>query len=476
MIRRWLPDTVVTRAVAILIAALLAAHVIGYWTYKVGVDYVAGNTQDRALAERIVSIKRAISNLPGTSDRDRASHALSSASLEVHWSRISLVLSNAPLTERAAATAARLKELVPDLQAESFRIGFADDGATGETDAYKHMLLISVRLEDQSWVNFSAARVGAAAALEPRVIVLTVCFAIVVIIIAALLLSWVTRPLRNLADAAERFGIDTKPEPLAEDGPQEVRRAATAFNAMRERIRSLVSDRTQALAAVSHDLRTPITRVRLRSELIDDSATRELIDGDLAEMETMIDSTLEFLRAGESGEARRLVNLASIAETLVDDAIDAGRKAEFSGPESVVVNGQPIAIKRAIGNLVGNALKYGESVVVSVHPGAGLAEVVVADDGPGIREDKLDSVFEPFVRGEDSRNRETGGVGLGLTIARSIARAHGGDVTLRNRDGGGLVATMTLAGPAMPDNPQRPRPTAPGARPFTADRHAWSSP
>ncbi len=446
MLKRFLPDTVVTRAVAILVAALIAVHVMGYWAYRVGVSAVAERAQDRALAEQLVSIKRAVANIPNTAERDRAAHALSSSSLEVHWSQISLVLANAPLTKRAKATADRLKELVPDLAAESFRIGFADDGAiaSGEAEPYRHMLLVSMRLEDQSWVNFSAPRLGIMPPFDPALLALTVCLAIVIIVIAALLLAWVTRPLRDLAMAAERFSLDGKLDSLDESGPSEVRRAAQAFNRMRERIRKLVAERTQALAAVSHNLRTPITRVRLRSELLDDTVIRDQIDADLLEMESMIDSTLEFLKSGESAETRRLLDLSSIAQTCVDNAKEAGRDIAFSGKESLSVEGQHIALKRAVGNLIGNALKYATSVRVEARRDGAFAELVVLDDGPGVPSDKLESVFDPFLRIETSRSKETGGVGLGLTIARSIARAHGGEVMLANRVEGGLSALLRL--------------------------------
>ncbi len=206
----------------------------------------------------------------------------------------------------------------------------------------------------------------------------------------------------------------------------------------------LVAERTQALAAVSHDLRSPITRVRLRAEMLDDVAVRDLIDWDLAEMEEMIDSTLEFLRFGESTEAKRLVNLASIAETAVDNAADAGRTVSYHGADSVTVMGQHLALKRAANNLIGNALKYAQTVRVEIRSLDGFAELVVTDDGPGIPVESLDSVFDPFVRLETSRSKETGGVGLGLTIARSIARAHSGDVILTNNSSGGLLAKLRL--------------------------------
>lgn len=444
--KRLIPDTVVTRAVTILVAALFAVHLAGYWAYQIGAAAVADSARDRALAERLVSIKRAVSSIPNPAERDKAAHALSSSSLEVHWSQISLVIGNAPLTERAKATADRLKELVPDLAAEAFRVGFADDGAiaSGEAEAYRHMLLISMRLDDQSWVNLSTPRLGTVHPLDPKLLALVLCIGVVIIVIAVLLLAWVTRPLRDLATAAERFSLDAKPDLLDETGPLEVRSAARAFNTMRQRIQRLVAERTQALAAVSHDLRTPITRVRLRSEMLEDTTTRDLIGTDLAEMEEMIDSTLEFLRFGESTEVKRLVNLASIAETIVDDATDSGLTVSYHGADSVTVMGQHLALKRAASNLIGNALKYATTVRVGIRSVDGYAELAVIDDGPGIPKENLETVFDPFVRLETSRSKETGGVGLGLTIARSIARAHGGDVSLDNNPSGGLSATLRL--------------------------------
>nr|WP_054212147.1 HAMP domain-containing protein [Bosea vaviloviae] len=205
---------------------------------------------------------------------------------------------------------AKLKELAPDLAAESFRLGFADDGAlgSGEADAYRHMMLVSVRLDDGSWLNFSSTTLGATRHADWSVLAVTICFGVAIVVVAVLLLRWATRPLRDLALAAERFSLDQTPQPLSESGPAEVRHAARAFNTMRERIQRLVSERMQALAAVSHDLRTPITRLRLRSELMEDEATRDLVDADLAEMEGMIDSTLEFLRGGVSSEAIRPID------------------------------------------------------------------------------------------------------------------------------------------------------------------------
>lgn len=453
MFQKGFPDTVASRAILILVAALLAFHLVGYWAYRVGVESLASAQRDRGLAERIVSIKRAIAGIPQEPERDRAAHDLTSASLEVHWSKVSLVLGTAPTTERTAAMEAKLKELVPDLAAESFRLGFADDGAlgSGEADAYRHMMLVSVRLDDGSWVNFSSTTLGAAQHADWSVLAVTICFGVAIIVVAVLLLRWATRPLRELAVAAERFSLDQIPKPLDETGPAEVRRAARAFNTMRERIQRLVSERMQALAAVSHDLRTPITRLRLRSELMEDEATRDLVDADLAEMEGMIDSTLEFLRGGVSSEAIRLIDIVSVVETIIDDHADQGHLVNLGGVSQGRMLGRLLALKRAFWNVIGNAVKYGgQAMVVIAETPTGLA-ISIEDDGPGIPEGDMERVFQPFVRLEESRGRETGGSGLGLTIARAVVVAHGGEIALANRPEGGLRVTITLPCLAQPE-------------------------
>lgn len=443
--RLW-PDTVASRAILILVAALLAFHLLGYWAYRVGVENLATAGQDRGLAERIVSIKRAIASLPQAPERDRVAHDLSSASLEVHWSKVSLVLGTAPMTERTRAMEARLKELAPELAAESFRVGFADDGAlgAGEANAYKHMMLVSVRLDDGSWVNFSSSALGASQRLDWGLTAIMICFAVGIVVVALLLLRWATRPLRDLALAAERFSLDQAPQPLPETGPVEVRRAARAFNTMRERIRSLVTERMQAMAAVSHDLRTPITRLRLRSEFLEDDATRSLIDADLGEMEAMIDSTLDYLRGGASSEPLRAVDLASVIETIVDEHVDQGHSVSLVGLNSAPVQGRVLSLKRAASNIIGNAVKYGEAAKVSITDAGANFAVLVEDEGPGIAEADCERVFHPFVRLEESRGRQTGGSGLGLTIALAIARSHDGSITLENRPEGGLRVTLLL--------------------------------
>ncbi|MBE0532239.1 MAG: HAMP domain-containing protein [Rhodospirillales bacterium] len=252
------------------------------------------------------------------------------------------------------------------------------------------------------------------------------------------------KPLNLFTEAAERLGRDVNAPNLPETGPGDVRRAAQAFNLMQERLRAFVNDRTQMLAAISHDLRTPITRIQLRTEFIDDEEIRLKILLDLKEMETMIAATLAFARDEAMAEERTAFDLAAVLRSLCDAAATGPAKAAFDGPDTLTIVAGPVGIRRLFANLIGNAVTFGHTALVSAQVEGETVLVNVDDEGPGIPDAEMGAVFRPFYRLERSRNRETGGVGLGLAIARSIARAHGGDVTLVNRPEGGLRATVRL--------------------------------
>ncbi len=253
------------------------------------------------------------------------------------------------------------------------------------------------------------------------------------------------RPLTRLAQAARGLGENLRQAPLPEDGPSEVREAAQAFNAMQDRIRHGIEEREHFLAAVSHDLKTPVTRMRLRSELLTDANLRERFLRDLDEMQQMLGGALDFLRGKAADEAQRPIDMLALLESLVDDQAELGRDIRLAaGADAVRFVGRPQALRRAIGNLVDNALKYGRRATLALDDDGKLLRIVVEDEGPGIPEAELERVFEPFHRVDSSRNRETGGVGLGLAIVRQIALDHGGEVTLANRAGGGLRAELRL--------------------------------
>ncbi len=277
-------------------------------------------------------------------------------------------------------------------------------------------------------------------------------------VIAASLTLWAVRrliqPVATLAAAAEALGRDVNAPPLPEAGPVELATAAAAFNTMAARIRRFVDDRTFLLTAIGHDLRTPITRLRLRAEFMEDEEQRRRMLADLDDLQAMVAATLDFGRDATLTEPAVAVDLGALAATVLSEAGDARPDLDpaaigYHGPAHLTVTARPVALKRALTNLVANALNYGGAAHVTLEPARGgpqgsMVALHVDDAGPGIPPEDLERVFLPFQRLEESRNRETGGMGLGLPIARNIARAHGGDVTLVNRRAGGLRATVVL--------------------------------
>jgi signal transduction histidine kinase len=268
--------------------------------------------------------------------------------------------------------------------------------------------------------------------------------ALVILFFAIWAAHRVTRPLAHFAEAADRLGVDLRAPPLPEHGSRELRKAARAFNQMQDRLRRLIDDRTMMLAAISHDLRTVLTRLKLRAEFIDDPQQRDKAVADIDEMRAMLDASLSFARDDTAEEARTSVDLSSLLQSLCDDLSDAGSKVAYDGPSRLAYRSQPVAMRRAFANLIGNALKYGGEADVTAAGDARGVTVEIADRGPGIPADMREQVFAPFFRLEGSRSRDTGGTGLGLSVARGIVRRHGGDITLHDRDGGGLLARVTL--------------------------------
>ena len=305
-------------------------------------------------------------------------------------------------------------------------------------------LRTEVQLRDGSWARFDTLLPPASDGVPWRLLL-----ALGVLLAAVLLLSffavrWVTRPLHVLATAAEALGRDIHSPKLPEDGPREIRQAAHAFNTMQDRLARFIEDRTGILAAMSHDLKTPITRMRLRADLMDDEEMRRHFEGDLKEMEAMVTHTLEFMRGLGEGEQRQPVNVMALLESLQSDNEAMGRWVRIEGQAHAPYVGVVSLLKRCLANLVDNAVLYGGRATVTVEDGASTLTVRVRDEGRGIPESELEKVFEPFYRLEGSRSRATGGTGLGLAIARNIARGHGGDITLRNLPEGGLEAVLTL--------------------------------
>jgi signal transduction histidine kinase len=277
-----------------------------------------------------------------------------------------------------------------------------------------------------------------------RLAAILVGIGLVITMLAAWSIQRLTRPLSLFSEAAERLGREIDAPPVPERGPSEVRQAAQAFNQMAERVRRFVRDRTTMLAAISHDLRTPITRAKLRAEFIDDEVQQKKLLADLDEMESMIAATMSFARDDASQEPRQPTDLAALLRRIGEEMRETGKQVEIVAPDTMVAGCRPQAVKRVVCNLVQNAVVYGQSARVTLAADDEHVEICVEDEGPGIPVEDLERVFAPFVRLEESRNRATGGVGLGLSIARSIARAHGGDLVLTNKTPHGLVARLQL--------------------------------
>ena len=304
--------------------------------------------------------------------------------------------------------------------------------------------VVQVRLTDATLVTFDSRQPSVAVNWPGRLLVSLAVLLAAVFGVTLVAVRWVTRPLKTLAEAAQNLGEDINRPPLDEHGPLEVSRAARAFNTMQQKLAKFISDRTRIFTAMSHDLKTPITRLRLRAELLDDPALQAKFVKDLEEMEAMVGATLDFMRGLDHPEPAQPLDVMALLESLQEQARETGGDVRIEGTARAPFCGHPQTLKRCLANLIDNALKYGKAATLGVEDTAERLRIYVRDEGSGIPEAELERVFEPFQRLEGSRNRGTGGTGLGLTIARNIAQAHGGELVLRNRAEGGLEAVLTL--------------------------------
>ena len=302
---------------------------------------------------------------------------------------------------------------------------------------------LGVRQSDGHWLVVEPKPTFRFDSWQQRILLILLLSVIAVTPLAWLFARRLAQPITAFADAAERLGKDPRTPPLSISGSGEVVAAATAFNMMQERLRRYVEDRTAMVGAIAHDLRTPLTRLKFRIEAAPDDV-RPKLAADIDQMEAMIAATLGFVRDTNRPAERTKLELSSLLESVMDEAAETGGDATVERSEKVVIQGDPVALKRLVANLVENALKYGVRARGRVYAEDHMAIIEIDDDGPGVPTGEMERLFEPFYRGEPSRNRETGGIGLGLAVVRSLARAHGGDVTLHNREGGGLRACVRL--------------------------------
>jgi signal transduction histidine kinase len=443
------PDTLVGRTVLVLIAGLIVSQAAGVAIFSANRFQLESRLFGSHVADRIAAAVRLTEETPAV-DRAQVLRALDVPGLHVGWGAKPLVDENDAASESREVLSSLDRRLTGYTIHTS--VGRPPEAAPGPTpppgagmlrSLIAHgphpLLRVAVQLRDGTWLNFLAPDRPPEPLWRPGFYAPLLIGVLAVILLSVVAVRYAARPLRVLAEAAQRLGRDVGAPPVPEAGPREVRAAAHAFNEMQTSLRRFVEDRTQMIAAISHDLRTPITRLKLRAEFVDDDEQRGKMLADLDEMEAMIAATLAFARDDAAREPRAPVDIAAMIAGL---AADFG--ATYSGPQRLIVHAGPTALKRAFANLLENAQAYaGESRVTLTETRPGIT-LTIDDDGPGIPESELERVFAPFYRVEGSRNRDTGGTGLGLAVARSALHAHGGDVKLTNRSGGGLRVTVTL--------------------------------
>lgn len=426
--------TVVARVILVSLLGITLVHVLSLWMYQRALDQELSRAHEARLAERLISIKRSVALVP-REQRETLAHDLYSGSIEAHWNLNRGAVAGGPGVETWSGLSDQIRRLAEDTKSDDVVIGTSVD---------PHVALLSLRLPDESWLNVSLFAASHPHASGHGTLLSTSLMALGVVLMSLLMARWLTRPIREIADAVTLLSPEDAASAIPEAGPREVRHLARSFNDMSRRIADLITRRTQALAAVSHDLRTPLTRLRLRLDDLPDPALQQAMATDIDEMEQMVEATLSYLKGDQADEIRRPVDLVALLETIVNDARDMGSDATLAAPSHVVVNTRMLGMKRAFSNLVSNALRYGSRARVGVRNNDGDVVVTIDDDGPGIPADKIEVVLEPFVRLEESRNVATGGVGLGLTIAKNNIEANGGRLHLANRNEGGLTVTVVL--------------------------------
>jgi signal transduction histidine kinase len=436
---RLLPRSLVGRLGLVLVIAVIVAQGIAVAIFISETSRVSRALARTQAVDRMATLVRAIDAAPPSSRGDII-QAFESR-LHHYSARDMPRVAAAATGEEEQKIGQRLQRLTRN-RAHDARIALVernrdaqDEEGTGDLLASPQALEMSVRLADGIWLNDEAPLQRQ---LLPAVNVANAWLYILagsvtaMIVVVGFGVRWVTRPLTALADAADRVGRGESVELLSVSGPYEVERTVTAFNVMQQRLSHFVNDRLAMLAAISHDLRTPMTAARLRAEMIDDIEVRDAIVRSLTEMQSIIESTLSFARDESSSEEPHAIDVVSLVEAIADDLAGAGGQISIAGHDHVPYRCRPALLRRALTNLISNAVKYGKRAKITLRLTKGHVRILIDDEGPGLPQDQLERVFEPFVRIDQSRSSETGGVGLGLSIARTIIRAHGGEVTLEN--------------------------------------------
>jgi signal transduction histidine kinase len=454
MIKRWLPRSLTAQILLLALTGLVLAQIISIQIYRTERNETLGLVNSHFALLRIVSAVRLLSDTPADLHREilRASRSES----------LMLRLQTDPLMpqERNSGYELRMRRAL-DYPA-NLQIYVSAEQPEGLSSpppmqprqrlAMMHghrppkdiRLYGAIELADGQWLNFSSLADNELPGWSPRAVISLLLLAGLLSLVVAWLLRRVTRPLAQLVHQAEEFGRGQDIPPLVEAGPREVQETLAAFNRMQTRLNRFVQDRTQMLAAISHDLRTPLTSLRLRSEFLPDGEDKMRMQQTLGTMDEMLKATLGFARDDQIAEPSRPVDLVSLLQSLCDDYQDHGEAVCCQLEGQFIYSCRPDLIRRVMQNLIGNAITYAGSAEVSLQDTGQKVLLIVSDTGPGIPEGQLTEVCKPFVRLDGSRNTETGSVGLGLAIARTLIHRHGGELQLKNRPEGGLQASVVL--------------------------------
>jgi signal transduction histidine kinase len=463
--RRILPQTLPVWVLLIVIAGLLISQVATLYIVS----------RDRAAANDVVDLYRLndrafslvqLMHSASPEGRKATASGLSNATY-------ALTVSDTPAVTSSIAGDDELAELEDILVGRLSKFGITDarvrrDPATREADAggasedrdagqverdllvlaadfaQSDKLTASLRFADGQWLNFTEPNTPVGPILSVDSLPLYALIAGLVVATSIWSLRRLTAPYRMMETAVKRIGNDLKSPPIAETGSREIRTAAKAVNAMQARLRDYVEDREHLAAALAHDLRTPLTRMRLRLELLRKSAVRAALAHDLADIEDIASSVIDFATFEVTEEKSERIDFWSLVESVADGYEEVSFDDDNTRSRGLICVARPIALRRCVTNLVQNAVTYGKKAHLSLRQSEKIITLTIRDEGPGIPQAELDAVFGSFVRLEQSRNRQTGGLGLGLTIARNIARSAGGDVSLSNHPGGGLLTELRL--------------------------------
>jgi signal transduction histidine kinase len=430
----WPAVGLIGRIFAILLLTVVIEFGASTLLYERASQFSVREDEARRLAEHLVIARKLVSE-GARDDRPAIAARLTTDRYAIGWSAIP-----EPLPRIAPALNEMRQQVVswePQLARTAIEVRLENPGR-------RPRVVGQLALADGSWMQFSTLHPLGGLDLSLERVLLALVPALALLALGAALVRQTLRPMRQLAAAADRFGTGQMREPVEEAGPNEIRRVVSAFNRMQGRIDRLIADRTEALAAVGHDLRTPLARLRLRADAIDTDDLRDEIATEIGEMDAMIASLLAYLGGDTDPEAPRRIDVAELCASLVDAANDMGHRASYRGPDHLEASVRASALRRAIGNLVDNATHYGTSLTVTLSTEAERLTITVEDNGPGIPAAALDRVMQPFVRLDTARARDTKGFGLGLAIVERAMQAEGGTLTLANRSVGGLVATLTL--------------------------------